>query len=328
MDIQTVSLKNYSSLRIGGEGMLVIVKSIEELKEVIVYAKAEGLRVHLLGSGTNSYFGSTLSEYLFIKLDLQGITFYDNHLTAMASEIWDTLVAESVEKGFWGIENLSLIPGTVGAAPVQNIGAYGVELKDVLESVTVLDLINFETSIFTNEMCVFGYRTSLFKKNKNRYCILSVKIKLSKEPKPVLSYKQLDILVGKNPTSKNVRDLVVEIRKAKLPDLEEYPNAGSFFKNPVVSIEEIEKIKNLYPEIPTLEIEGGYKVPAAWLIEHVAQMKGVGHNDIGTWELQPLVVVNYGTATADDIDSLAEKIRSKVLSSTGILLEQEVNRIG
>lgn len=343
MEIKTSSLKDYSSLRTGGTGKLVEVGTIEELKEAVVYAKAEGLRVHILGEGTNSYFGNDLSDYLFIKLEFKGIELKLSaigcELSAGAGENWDDVVKQSVDRSLWGIENLSLIPGTVGAAPVQNIGAYGVELAEVLVSLQAFDMETLETVELAREACAFGYRDSIFKyptppkgfagRSEKRYIILSVTLKLYKEPHPVLLYKPLDTLQGRDDiTPKMVRELVIQTRKAKLPDWRVNPNAGSFFKNPIVDLEVSEYLKSLYPDMPAIQTADGYKIPTAWLVEHVAGMKGYKTGDVGTWPAQPLVIVNYGEAVADDIDGLAKEIRTSIHDKTGIILEQEVNRVG
>ncbi|MEN9337887.1 MAG: UDP-N-acetylmuramate dehydrogenase [Candidatus Parcubacteria bacterium] len=330
MELQKVSLKDYSSLRVGGEGELVRVTTVEELREAITHARSHGKRVHVLGGGTNSYFGEDLSAFLFIKLALLGKTLGDNgELELGASEVWDDVVMWAVEQGLWGIENLSYIPGTVGAAPVQNIGAYGVELKDVFVSLSALDISTLELVSFDREACRFGYRDSVFKYKDGMYIITEVKLALSKSPRPVLLYKPLDTLTEAHDlTPQTVRDLVISTRQAKLPDWYDHPNAGSFFKNPIVDEETSEYLATQYEAMPLIEVEEGYKIPAGWLIEHVAHMKGVRTGDLGTWPAQALVIVNYGEATADDVDAFAEDIRSVVREKTGILLEQEVNRVG
>lgn len=334
MHIRNVALKEYSSLRTGGEGSLVEVRTVEELKEAIMHARSEGLQVHILGGGTNSYFGSDLSKFLFIKPEFSGIELQTGNdgrvtITAGSSENWDEVVQLTVHKNLWGIENLSHIPGTVGAAPVQNIGAYGVELAEVFGTIQALDTETLEIVEFAREDCRFGYRDSVFKYQKGRYVILSVSLTLYTEPHPVLIYKPLDALQGKEGvTPQVVRDMVIKTRNEKLPDWKERPNAGSFFKNPVVDLETSEHLKNLYEDMPLIQVPDGYKIPAAWLIDRVAGMKGVRTGDVGTWPAQPLVIVNYGDATADDVDDFAKEIRSKIHKKTGIVLEQEVNRIG
>ena len=300
MNLQKASLKNFSSMRIGGEGNLVMVKNEEELVEAVEYAQAEGLRVHVLGEGTNSVFGDDLKDYLFLKIELKGIESkllaVSCQLSANAGENWDEVVKFAIKENLWGIENLSYIPGTVGAAPVQNIGAYGTELKDTLISVRVYDIKEKVFKELSNEECHFSYRDSIFKQNPSRYTICGIKLNLSKTPKPILTYKPLDAL-SVSSTLQEIRDLVVKTRTTKLPDYNIYPNTGSFFKNTTLTKEEGVNLRNKFPDIVLHEVDGGYKVPSAWLIEHVAKMKGVRVGDIGTWPIQPLVLVNYGNGT-------------------------------
>ena len=333
MEIKKALLKDYTSLRVGGEVDMVTVTTLSELVEVVMLAKKEEKKIYILGGGTNTYFGEDLDNLLVIKIYIKGISFEENKddvfVTAYAGEEWDDLVRFSVDKGLWGLENLSLIPGTVGSSPVQNIGAYGVELKDVFVSLSALDMTTLNVVEISKEGCDFEYRDSLFKKEYGRYSILSVRIKLSKKSSPVLSYKPLDsLLTQENLTASIVRDLVIATRIAKLPDWKIYPNAGSFFKNPIVTTVEAEGLRASYPDMPQITHQKGFKIPAAWLIERVADMKGVRIKDLGTWPNQPLVVINYGSSSADDVDRFTEEIRSKILLETGIALEQEVNRIG
>lgn len=349
MEIKKVSMKEYSALRVGGEGDLVVVKSEEELKEAVAHAAASGRRIHILGSGTNTYFAEDLSKYLFLKLEILGkeygasskeqegenvtttnnekrITNNEVFLTAFAGETFDDIVEFSVEQGLWGIENLSRIPGSVGAAPVQNIGAYGAELKDTLISVRVFDIEENSFKDLLNEECDFAYRDSIFKHHPGKYIIISITLNLTKEFKPVLEYKPLDSLQGKaDLTPKDVRDLVITTRRTKLPDWKKFPNTGSFFKNIIITKEEWGALKVTYPDMPVHEVRGGYKVPTAWLIEHVAEAKGLKVGDVGTWPNQPLVIVNYGNATAEEINDFASNIQKKVEEKTGIKLEREVN---
>lgn len=326
-------MKEYSSLRVGGEGKVVDIANIEELKEALAYAKASGLRVHILGQGTNSYFGNELTSFLFIKLNLKGTTFLATengfYVTAAASEIWDDLVALAVVKELRGIENLSYIPGTVGAAPVQNIGAYGAELADTFVSCEVFDTDERIVKTFTKEECQFGYRDSIFKHDIGRYIILSTTLLLSENKAFTLTYKPLDELtLNENLSVKEVRNRVIEVRKSKLPEWKEHPNCGSFFKNPVVSSEQGEVLRSRYPGMSLISVGDGYKIPAAWLIEHIAEMKGVKIGSLRTWDKQPLVIVNDGDATADGVDAFVGVIKRKIFDATGITLEQEVNRVG
>jgi UDP-N-acetylmuramate dehydrogenase len=342
MEITTVSLANYSSLHVGGEAKMVVIRSESELVEAVRYTKSEGLRVHIVGEGTNTFFGEHLENLVVIKNEItrntteyikkSGEKIGDTDFVVMtfgAGEIWDTIVQFTVDNNLWGIENLSYIPGTVGAAPVQNIGAYGVELKDVLVDVRVYDLEEERFLEFKNKDCCFGYRDSLFKKHQGKYCIVSVTLQLSKKSNPQLSYKPLDSLLeeGESITPAMVREKVIAVRKAKLPDYREYPNTGSFFKNPVIEADEIERVRAQYPDIPLIATLGGYKIPAAWLIEHVAQMKGVRVGDVGTWPTQPLVIVNYGSVSGSEILAFSDTIIQKIKESVDIELEREVNYV-
>lgn len=332
MEIRTVSLKDYSAIRIGGDGKMVTVSTLKELVEVLMYAEKEKLRVHVMGEGTNTFFGGTVDGILFIGMNIKGISYEEKEdtvfLTAYAGEIWDTTVELSVKKHLWGIENLSYIPGTVGAAPIQNIGAYGVELADTVVSLQAIDTRTNNLVEITKDACHFGYRDSLFKHEKGQYIIVSITLSLSYTPKPVLTYKPLDVLVGKeNLTVEEVRELVVATRTAKLPDYKVYPNVGSFFKNPVVGSAKAEGLRTLYPEMPLIEVQKGFKIPAAWLIEHVAEAKGKRVGDIGTWPNQPLVIVNYGNAEAEELFAFSDEITRIIKEKTGIILDREVNYV-
>lgn len=331
MEIKNVNLKDYSSFKLGASGLMVIVINEDGLLRAINLAKEKSLNIHILGEGTNTVFSDNLQGILFIKIEMVGISISevgdDIILTANAGEGWDKVVSYAVEREWWGIENLSLIPGTVGAAPVQNIGAYGVELCNVLESVRVYDT---GQNIFTdlqNSDCKFTYRDSIFKQQPGRYIIVSICLKLNKKPNPILTYKPLDTLINRGDLKlSEIRDLVVSTRQAKLPDYHMYPNAGSFFKNSVIEKALGDSLRAVYPGIPLYETEGGgYKVPTAWLIEHVAMMKGVREGDVGTWPSQPLVLVNYGSATYTDLSIFSQKIIDIIYAETGITLEREVN---
>lgn len=332
MEVRTVLLKDYSAIRVGGEGKLVVVTTLGELIQALMYARNKNLQVHVLGDGTNTFFDSKIESILFIKMGMRGISYEDKRdtvlVTAQAGENWDVLVELSVKQGLWGIENLSYIPGTVGAAPVQNIGAYGTELADTFVSLTAVNKETLNVVEFTRGACNFGYRDSIFKQEKGKYIITSVTISLSRIKNPILTYKPLDTLQGKESvTLEDIREIVVATRKSKLPDYRVYPNTGSFFKNPVVTKEEGRALLTRYPATPLIEVEGGYKIPAAWLIEHIAEAKGKRKRDIGTWPNQPLVLVNYGEATAKDILDFSAEIIEIIKQKTGITLEREVNFI-
>jgi len=330
MEIKTVAMKDYSSLYVGGEGSLVVVKTTAQLVEAMMYAKSEGLRVHVIGEGTNTFFGDDLKSFLFIKMAIKGISLEEQEdivlLKASAGENWDDIVMLCVEKNYWGIENLSYIPGTVGGAPIQNIGAYGSELADVFVSLQAVDIQTLDLVSIDYTACEFKYRDSLFKHQEGRYIITSVTLKVSKAIQPRLTYTPLDSLLLKPSISiQEVRDLVVKTRNEKLPDYISYPNAGSFFKNPVVNGAQAEGLRLLYPDMPCIPHGNDIKIPAAWLIEHVGEAKGLREGDVGTWPSQPLVLVNYGHASSKDVLTFSNNLVQKIREKTGVQLECEVN---
>ncbi|MEN9880957.1 MAG: hypothetical protein RLZZ308_140 [Candidatus Parcubacteria bacterium] len=334
VEVKNVTMKNHSSIKVGGSGVVHKVSSLVEVIKGISLACNQGKRVYFLGEGTNSYFGEDLSAYLFIQITTKGIFPVhesESHveLKIFASENWDTVVMYAVKHSLYGIENLSYIPGSAGAAPVQNIGAYGVELSDVFVSCEVFDCEEMKQKTFTKEMCHFGYRDSIFKQQKNRYCILSITISLRKEKQFKLTYAPLTKFAEKETLSiADVREEVLRIRKEKLPDWKEFPNCGSFFKNPIVDKNKAETLREMYPTVPLLLHGDMFKIPSAWLIEHVAEMKGVRRGSLYAWPKQSLVIVNDGEATADDVDAFAREITDVIFEKTGIRLEQEVNRVG
>lgn len=246
-----------------------------------------------------------------------------------AGEVWDEVVAYAVSKGWGGIENLSLIPGEVGAAAVQNIGAYGVEIKDVIESVEAWNRLTFEKHVFTAEECGYGYRSSRFKDpHQDPHFITYVTLRLEKFPIFNIEYGALkQRLSDKALTLENVRETVISIRKEKLPDTESLGNAGSFFMNPLITDEHFERIRKEYPDVPSYPAEKGkVKVPAGWLIEKCG-FKGQRHGNVGVYEKQALVLVNFGGATGDEIALFAESIRAAVKERFGIELMPEVKYI-
>ena len=240
----------------------------------------------------------------------------------------DDLIAQTTDMGLGGLENLSHIPGTVGAAAVQNVGAYGVEAKDVIERVNVIDRQTLLPQTFSNGDCRFAYRYSRFKDEwKDRYVVTSVVFRLQREARLHLDYgglnQQLERMAVSNPSVFDVRQAVIEIRRQKLPEVSEYGSAGSFFKNPVVSTEKYEALKNDYPDIVSYRAENGIKIPAAWLIDQCS-LKGATSGGARVWDRQPLVIVNTGNAVPSDIVYLAQTVCLKVKEKFNISLEREV----
>src|SRR5690554_426089 len=308
--------------------------TIEELKKLLSEVKDRKLLI--LGGGSNILFRNNF-DGVTLHNKIQGISTVkedENYIVLKvgAGEVWHDFVLYTLSKGWGGVENLSLIPGSVGASPMQNIGAYGVEIKDVFESLEAVEISSGELRTFSHEECQFGYRESVFKKSlKDKYVITSVSYRLSKHPVLNTSYgaienelKSMGIL---HPTIQDVSKAVIAIRQSKLPDPKEIGNVGSFFKNPIISLSHFEKLKKEYPEIPSYKVsEVEVKVPAGWLIDK-AGWKGKTIQNYGVHKKQALVLVNYGKASGEDIYELSEKIIKDIQLRYGILLEREVNII-
>ena len=309
-------------------------ESIEDLKSIDFDSLPQP--VISIGEGSNLLFtgdfpGTVLrSRISYIKYFDVGADMVP--LAVGAGVNWDKLVAKTCEDGLWGLENLSLIPGTVGAAAVQNIGAYGVEAKDVIAGVTCFDILKRDKTAFKQEQCRYGYRDSIFKdpEYKGRYIVTGVLLRLSREPKPQISYGALKgIFADAQPaTPSQVREAVIRIRREKLPDPEELGSAGSFFKNPVVSAEQFLRISEGYDSVPHYLLEGGFiKVPAAWMIEKCG-FKGAVRGGAAVYSNQPLVIVNNsGQASPQEIISLEQEIISAVRERFGVELQPEVEHL-
>jgi UDP-N-acetylmuramate dehydrogenase len=332
--IQNQSLKNYNTFGIDTNAQqFVSVNSISELKDILSNNK----EIFILGGGSNMLLTQDISK-LVVHIDLKGKEIIEENddfviVKAQAGENWHEFVLWCIDQNFGGIENLSLIPGNVGTTPIQNIGAYGVEIKDTMFSCEALNKKTLAIETFTNAQCKFEYRESVFKNElKDQYIITSVSFKLSKRNHNVsTTYGAIETeLVQqniKNPTLKDVSNAVIAIRQSKLPDPKELGNSGSFFKNPIVSNELYEKAKALHPEMPHYVVsETHVKVPAGWLIEQ-AGFKGKRFGDAGVHKNQALVLVNYGTATGAEIVALSMNIQQTILEQFGITIEAEVNII-
>ena len=332
---QNVSLKPYNTFGLEAKARFFVeVQSVEELKSILQNPDYQSVDKLFLGGGSNILLTKNY-EGLVVKINLKGINkvFEDDahiHIQAGAGESWHELVMYCVENQYAGMENLSLIPGTVGAAPMQNIGAYGVEIKDIFEELQALNLKTLEIETFTLADCHFGYRESIFKHEaKGKYVITSVTFKLNKTPVFKTSYgdiqKTLQEMNITDLSIKAVSDAVISIRKSKLPDPAEIGNSGSFFKNPEIPKVQYEELKERFENIPSYPInENTVKVPAGWLIEQ-AGWKGFRDGQIGVHARQALVLVNYGNGTGEQIKALSAKIQASVLEKFGISLSTEVN---
>ncbi|SHG59192.1 UDP-N-acetylmuramate dehydrogenase [Chryseobacterium vrystaatense] len=335
---ENISLKPYNTFGVDINAKYFIeVQTIEELKDAVNYSKDHALQVLFLGGGSNILFTKDF-DGLAIKLSLKGIDEKDINeneilVTAKAGENWHEFVMYTLEKNYGGLENLSLIPGNVGTSPMQNIGAYGTEIKDIFISCTVLDLADLELKTFSLEQCHFGYRDSIFKQEgKGRYVILEVSFKLTKKDHHIKTEygaikTELENSAITHPTIQDVSKAVINIRQSKLPDPKETGNAGSFFKNPTIPLAQFEDLKLRFENIPGYPNGDVVKVPAGWLIEQCG-WKGKQIGNVASHKLQALVIVNMtGNATGKEIFDFSTAIISSVQEKFGIELEREVNII-
>jgi UDP-N-acetylmuramate dehydrogenase len=335
--LENISLAEYTTLRIGGRALFfVAVQNKVELQAALDFAREQKVPFFILGGGSNILVSDEGFEGLVIRLEMKGVSYEEKGdevlVTAMAGEVWDEIVAKTVDDGLWGLENLSLVPGTVGAAPVQNIGAYGTEVMQVIESVTAIDSITGEERNFTNAECRFSYRDSIFKTDAGKkYVITSVIFKLSKNPKPNLSYKELRECFGAhtNPSLLEIRNAVISIRRSKFPDLAKFGTAGSFWKNPIIEKPLFDVLKKQFPLIPWFPVDGDrFKIPLAWVLDNVLGLKGFSMENAGLYEKQPLVLVASRGCTEKEVKALAKHVFKAVFGATGIEIEPEVQFIG
>lgn len=293
----------------------------------------ESLPIIILGEGSNSIFLNDI-EALVVRVNFKTMKLLKAdqnfvYLQVGAGENWDDLVAYSVQNGWQGLENLSLIPGTVGAAPIQNIGAYGVELADVFEQAEALSLETGETHIFTKSDCQFSYRNSFFKRQKGKWLIWKITLKLRKKPILNLTYGNLKTHLHEQkisqPNLQDLRNLIIKIRRSKLPDYRVLGNSGSFFQNPIIDLTVYKALKNEYPDLPAYILnDKQVKIPAGWLIER-AGWKGYKYGQVGVYHKQALILVNLGKAKSYELLELVEVIQTDILRKFGLSLKPEVN---
>jgi UDP-N-acetylmuramate dehydrogenase len=304
-----------------------------QVVEALAWAQDKNLPINLLGGGSNVLLAEKISGLVIhIAMLGKGMESHQQEwlVTASAGESWHDFVGWTIAKGAYGLENLSLIPGAVGAAPIQNIGAYGVEVKDCIESVCVWDCLHNCVTALPKSQCNFGYRDSLFKRQPGRYVVISVTFRLQKIFNPELNYAELaKCFDGVDcVTAALVSDAVIALRKSKLPDPKVQPNVGSFFKNPVVSSEQYEALFVRYPDLKGfLQSDGTYKLAAGWLIEY-AGWKGKKLGAVGMHDRQALVMVNSDGACLQDVLNLQMQIQEHVIALFGVLLEREPILIG
>ncbi len=334
---EKASLKKYNSFGIDVKADEIIrIKDLNQLRNW--HLKNRDKKFLVLGEGSNVLFLSDFKGTILLN-EIQGKEIIEEKgdrivLHVKGGEKWHDLVMWAVENNYGGIENLALIPGKTGTAPIQNIGAYGVEIKDVINKVYAYDFKTGEEVVFSKDDCRFGYRDSIFKKpeNKNRYFITGIDIEVSRaNHKLNTSYGAITKLLNEKgihtPKPKDIAEAVIEIRRTKLPDPQQIGNAGSFFKNPIVSKEKFEAIRKLYPDMPYYKIDARHiKIPAGWLIEK-AGFKGKRFGNTGVHDKQALVLINLGNASGKEVKNLAEKIIAEINKKFGIQLQPEVNFI-
>ena len=311
-----------------------VFRSEDELMEILSSREFKSENPFVLGGGSNILLMGDLNAFV-LKNEILGkevIRETEEHyfVRVGAGELWHDFVAWCIGYNMAGLENLSLIPGRVGASPMQNIGAYGVELKDVFHELEAIEILSGQKRVFSAEDCRFGYRESVFKnEEKGKYIINRVIFRLNKKPVFKIAYGAIESELERMKVSElsisAISEAVIRIRRSKLPDPSVLGNAGSFFKNPEISKEQFTSLKNQFPQLVSFPLENGnYKLAAGWLIEH-AGLKGYRHNDAGVHELQALVIVNYGNASGKQLFELSDYVLSKVHQKFGVTLEREVN---
>lgn len=336
---KNVSLKKLNTFRVDiNTDILLTIDSDNDFsnKEVAQYLKNDNLLI--LGGGSNILFTKDFKGCVTLirNMGKKILEENDQFLTVRVSagESWEDFVKWSIKKNLVGLHNLALIPGTVGATPIQNVGAYGVEIKDFLTEVEVINILSHNTQTLKNSECKFGYRDSIFKNElKDKVIIKSVTFILQKYTgKFDDKYTQYagikDDIKSKEPNPKNIYDSVVRLRESKLPKIKEYGSCGSTFKNPEITIEEYNRVLKIFPELPKYDTEKKdiVKIPAAYILEKLG-WKNKRRGDVGTWIYHPLIVTNYGNASGEDILSFINEIKSDFKSKTNLDLECEINII-
>lgn len=329
---ENVPLSSLTTLRVGGDARYVVeCESIDDVRSALVFARKEGLPYAPLGEGSNVLSPDEGYKGVVLRIRIPGLKAVDEGESVLlevgAGVIWEQFVSQTCIRGLWGVENLAGIPGTVGAAPVQNIGAYGTDVAQTIAHIDVVDSDTLEEQRLSNKECEFGYRNSRFKRNRS-LIIVSVSFRLQKQGKPSLGYADLRKKLEEGErieTPKDVARVVRLVRSHKFPDLRIHGTAGSFFKNPLITEEEYARLKGQYPELPGFVQEGGVKIPIAWILDHVLHLRGYKLGPVAQYENHALVLVTQNGARAKDVNALADYISQEVLRTTNIQIEREVS---
>jgi len=333
---KNVALNEYTTFKIGGKASFFFIAGTRsQLKEALRFSKKKKLPFFILGEGSNVLAPDEGFNGVVIKIEIPGVKFtkkgeFQTEASVGAGENWDLFVQNVIKKDLYGLENLSGIPGSVGATPIQNVGAYGAEVGDLIKEVQTLDIRTLKVKKFSNSECNFSYRNSFFKTKKGKnFIITKVTFLLSKKRNLKIEYKDLAKYLGdnkiKSPNLEDIREAVLSIRSNKFPDLRKIGTAGSFFKNPVISIERYKKLKEKYPSLPGFRLKNGsIKVPLAYILDEICNLKGFKKGSVGLFRKQPLVFVNFGGGSAKEIKILKKEIEKKVFNSTKIKILPEV----
>lgn len=336
---ENVPLAEFTTMKTGGSArFFFLVKNTDELRIAVIFAKENNLHFFVLGAGSNTIVADEGFNGVVIKIEIEGFAI-DKHnentirVIVGAGVNWDDFVKASVKNNLYGIENLSAIPGTVGAAPVQNIGAYGAEVSDTIAWVDVFDTQSLENYTIGKEQCFFGYRDSIFKTKKGKECIIT-HVAFDLKKRGVLNINYQDVLYyfresKEEVTLKSLRSAIVKIRNSKLPDVNEVYSSGSFFKNPVINIKKAKNLEEKYPGLKYFSVDNdNVKISAGWILDHICNVKNFKIGNASVYDKHALVLVNNKGKKTKDILFLAEKIFKEVKSKTGIELEREVNLLG
>ncbi len=332
---QNIELDKYTTFKIGGRAdFFAVIKNENELREALAFAKTRKLPIFILGGGSNLLVSDSGVKGLVLKNEIRGFKFSDFDsdtviLEAGAGEVWDDIVLLSVNQGLSGLENLSGIPGTVGGAAVQNAGAYGLEIKDCAVSVRGFNLINGKSFEYNIKDCQYSYRNSIFKKNKN-LIITAVLFRLNKKPIININYSSLQAKLGelKDLDARKIREVVLNIRKEKLPDWHKVGTAGSFFQNPIISEEKYKELVLVYKDLPNFPARPGFvKIPIGWVLDKVFNLKGYKIGQAGVHSEHALALINLGKASAKEVQELSEHIKKLVWDKMGIEIFEEVEFI-
>lgn len=331
---EQVLLSELTTFKVGGLARFVVeCVSEADVREAVAFAASQDLPYTMLGEGSNVLASDTGYEGVILRMCIPTIAYVDagedTLVTAGAGVSWDTLVEDVAMRGLWGLENLAGIPGTVGATPVQNVGAYGSDIAQVFESAEVWNVSREEHEVFDHRACAFGYRDSVFKHDRS-LIILSVTYRLKKDAGPRLGYSDLARLVSEGRdlgTPLLIAGAVREVRKAKFPDLALFGTAGSFFKNPLLSKEQFERLTAMYGAIPSFPAGEYIKVPLAFILDRILGLRGFAKGHVHLFGNQPLVLVTEDGATASEVDAFAHEIEERVKKEVGVLIEREVRSL-